>query len=243
MAGLTVNVDQIAALRMSRKSTNPDPVAGAILAELAGAEGIEAHLREDRQYIQDRDVRILRQVVQTKLIMKMASSPEMAGIALNVKPDFVTLVPEKREEFTAEGGLDLIVHQNMVKETVDTLLNSGIPVGVLIDPDPEQIKQAHQINIPMVEIHIGTYSGATTSMRRNQAFSKIVDSVKLAYRLKMVVNAGQGLCYTNISDFKALPEINQFTIGHSIVSRAVLVGMEKAVKEMATLIKELPTEI
>jgi pyridoxine 5-phosphate synthase len=243
MSGLTVNIDQIATLRMSRKASSPDPVAGAILAELAGADGIEASLRGDRQHIQDRDIRILRHVVQTKLILKMASSPEMAGIAMNVKPDFVTLVPEKREEFTAEGGLDLMVHQNMVAETIETLQNSGIPVSVLIDSDPEQIKLAHQINVPMVEIHTGTYCGATTSMRKNQAFSKIVIAVKLAHRLKIIVNASQGLCYTTIKDFKDLPEINEFIIGHSIISRAVFVGMEKAVKEMKDLIKELRVEV
>lgn len=239
MAGLSVKVDHVATLREVRKISYPDPVAAAVLAELAGADGIVVHLREDRRHINDRDVRILRQIVQTKLILEMASNHEMVGIALDIQPDLVTLVPEQREELTTEGGLDLITQNNAIAETVDTLQNSGIPVCIFIDPNLDQMKLAHKINATMVEIHTGTFCEAKTLKKRNQAFSNIVDTVKFAHKLKIGVNAGHGLCYNTITAFKGLYEIEEFSIGHSIVSRAVLVGMERAVKEMITLIKEL----
>jgi len=239
MAGLAVNVDHIATLRQLRGVSYPDPVAAAVLAELAGAEGIVVHLRRDRRHIQDRDVRILRKVVQTKLILEMATTTEMLGIALDIKPDLVTLVPERREEITTEGGLDLVVHKTAVTETVRTLQNSGIPVSIFIDPEPEQLKLAHQAKANLVEIHTGTFCDATTSKKKKQAFSKIVDAIKLSYKLKLGINVGHGICYNTIKAFKGLKEIDEFSIGHSIVSRASLVGMERAVKEMAALIKEL----
>ena len=239
MAGLAVNVDHIATLRQLRGVSYPDPVAAAVLAELAGAEGIVVHLRRDRRHIQDRDVRILRKVVQTKLILEMATTTEMLGIALDIKPDLVTLVPERREEITTEGGLDLVVHKTAVTETVRTLQNSGIPVSIFIDPEPEQLKLAHQAKANLVEIHTGTFCDATTSKKKNQAFSKIVDAIKLSYKLRLGVNVGHGICYNTIKAFKGLKEIDEFSIGHSIVSRASLVGMERAVREMLTLVKEL----
>jgi pyridoxine 5-phosphate synthase len=239
MAGLSVNVDHVATLREARKGRYPDPVSAAVLAELAGVDGIVVHLREDRRHIKDRDLRILRKVVQTKLTLEMASTNEMVGIALDVQPDVVTLVPEKREELTTEGGLDLIVHKDTVAETVATLQDNGIPVCIFIDPDPDQIKIAHQINANMVEIHTGIFCDAKTSKKRDQAFSNIVDAAKLAFKLRMRVNAGHGICYTSIKAFKGLREIEEFSIGHSIISRAVLVGMDSAVREMLTLIKEL----
>jgi len=207
--------------------------------ELGGADGVVVHLREDRRHIQDRDVRLLRSVVQTKLILEMASTPEMVGIALDIRPDIVTLVPEKREELTTEGGLDLMVHQSSVAESVDTLQSSGIPVSIFIDPDPEQIKLSHRINASMIEIHTGTFCDATISAKKEHAFSQIVDAVKLAHKLNLGIHAGHGLCYTTIKAFKGLFEIDEFSIGHSIVARAVLVGMEKAVQEMRALIKAL----
>lgn len=239
MAGLSVKVDHVATLREARKISYPDPVAAAVLAELAGADGIVVHLRKDRRHIHDRDVRILRQIVQTKLILEMASNHEMVGIALDIQPDLVTLVPEQREELTTEGGLDLITQNNAIGETVDTLQNSGIPVCIFIDPNLDQIKLAHKINATMVEINTGIFCEAKTLKKRNQAFSNIVDTVKFAHKLKIGVNAGHGLCYNTITVFKGLYEIEEFSIGHSIVSKAVLVGMERAVKEMKTLIKEL----
>ena len=239
MSGLAVKIDCVAALREARKSPFPDPVAAAVLAELAGADGVVVHLREDRRDISDRDVRILRQTIQSKLILEMASTTEMVGMALDIKPDHVTLVPEKREEFSTGGGLDLIVHKDEIREIVDTLQNSGIPVGILIDPEPEQLKQAHRTNAGIVEIHTGTYCEAKTTRTRHRAFLKIVDAVKLAHKLKLNVKAGRRLCYKSIKAFSGLEEIDEFSIGHSIVSRAVLTGMEKAVKDMIDLIREL----
>lgn len=240
MAGLAVNIDHVATLRESREFVNyPEPVAAAVLAELAGANGIVVHLREDRRHIQERDVRALRHIVQTKLILEMAPTSEMIGIALDIKPDIVTLVPESREELTTEGGLDLVLHKETVAETISTLQGSGIPVSIFIDPNPDQIKIAHQINTSMVEIHTGTFCDASTEKLKEHILSKISQAAKYAYKLKLGVNAGHGLCYKTINAFKGISEISEFSIGHSIVSRAVLVGMERAVKEMLALVKEL----
>ncbi len=239
MAGLAVKIDQVAILREARKSHFPDPVAAAVMAELAGADGIAVHLREDRQHIQDRDVRILRQTIQSKLILEMASRTEMVGMALDIKPDHVTLVPEKRVELSAGGGLDLVAHKDEIRETVDTLQNSGIPVGILIDPEPEQLKQAHRTNAEIIEIHTGAFCEAKTSKTRHQAFLKIVDAVKLAHKLNLSVKAGRGLCYKTIKTFSGLAEIDEFSIGHSLISRAILSGMQKAVKVMLELIRAL----
>jgi len=240
MAGLSVNIDHVATLRESREFVKyPEPVAAAVLAELAGANGIVVHLREDRRHIQERDVRALRHIVQSKLILEMAPTSEMIGIALDIKPDIVTLVPESREELTTEGGLDLVLHKETVAETVSTLQGSGIPVSIFIDPNPDQIKIAHQINASMVEIHTGTFCDATTEKLKEHILSKISNAAKYASKLKMGVNAGHGLCYQTITAFKGMDEIGEFSIGHSIVSRAVLVGMERAVKEMLDLVKQL----
>jgi len=239
MAGLAVKIDQVAALRNARKSQSPDPVTAATMAEMAGADGITAHLRLDRKYINDRDVRILRSVVQSKLILETASTSEMVGVALDIKPDLVILVPEKREEFTADGGLDLIVHRSDIYDTVATLQNSGIPVGLLVDPEPEQIRLAHKIGASLVEIHTVTYCDAKTAQKRHQAFLNIVDAVKLAHKLKFSVKVGRGLCYKTVKAFKKIDEIDEFSIGHSIISRAVLIGMQAAVADMRSLILAL----
>jgi pyridoxine 5-phosphate synthase len=239
MAGLAVNIDHIATLREARKVSYPDPVAAAVLVELAGADGVVCHLREDRRHIQDRDVRLLRKMVQSKLILEMAATSEMVGIALDVRPDLVTLVPESREEITTEGGLDLIAHNKSIAETIGALQNNGIPVSIFIDPEPEQIKVAHQAGADMIEIHTGVFCDAIGKDQRNQAFAKIVDAAKLAKKLRLGVNAGHGLCYNTIKAFKGLPEIDEFSIGHSIVSRAAMVGMDRAVREMKALINSL----
>ena len=236
MAGLAVKIDQVAALRNARNSRSPDPVTAASMAELGGADGIIVHLRLDRKHINDRDVRILRNVVQTKLILEMASTSEMVGVALDIKPDLVTLVPEKREEFTVDGGLDLIVHRADVSDTVAALQNSGIPVGLLVDPEPEQIKLAHKIGAFLVEIHSATYCDAKTAQKRHHAFLNIIDAVKLAHKLKFSVKVGRGLCYKTVKVFKNIDEIDEFSIGHSIISRAVLIGMQAAVADMRKLI-------
>ena len=237
MAGLAVKVDQVAVLRAVRKSQFPDPVTAAALAEVAGADGITVHLRQDRRYIKDRDVRILRSIVQSKLNLEIVSTSEMIGVAMDIKPDLVTLVPEKREGSTGDGGLDLIIDRDDIRETVATLQNSAIPVGLLIDPDPEQIKLAHRSNADQVEIHTGTYCEAKTEQKRNQAFLDIVDSVKLAHKLQLNVKAGHGLSYKTIKVFRGIAEIEEFSMGHSIVSRSILTGMQTAVEQMIRLIK------
>jgi pyridoxine 5-phosphate synthase len=239
MAGLAVKIDQVARLRESRKSQFPDPVAASVIAELAGVDGIAVHLRQNRDHLQDKDVRMIRNVVQSKLILELASTSEMVGIALDIKPELVTLVPEKREEFTPEGGLDLIAYRDDIAETVDTLQNSGISVGLLINPDPEQIKIAHRTSASIVEIHCGIYTESKTAQKRHQAFLAIVDAIKLAHKLKFSVKLGRGLCYKTIKAFKGIGEIDEFSIGHSIISRALLTGLENAVKEMIGLINGL----
>jgi pyridoxine 5-phosphate synthase len=239
MAGLAVNVDHVATLREARKIDIPDPVAAAAIVELAGADGVVVHLREDRRHIQDRDVRILRQTIKTKLILEMAATSEMVAMALEIKPDLVTLVPEKREELTTEGGLDLHVHKDVASDAVQALQKADIPVSIFIDSDLDQIKLAHKTNANFVEIHTGTFCDANTQKERSEAFEKIVNSAKLAHKLKLGVNAGHGLGYQTIKAFKGLSEIDEFSIGHSIIARAVLVGLDRAVREMITLIKEL----
>ncbi|MGB5155842.1 pyridoxine 5'-phosphate synthase [Desulfobacterium sp. N47] len=240
MAGLAVNVDHVATLRRARENVSyPDPVYAAVLAELAGADGIVVHLREDRRHIQDNDVKILRNIIQTKLILEMAATSEMVEIALGIKPDVVTLVPEKRSELTTEGGLNLLVNANAVSESVATLQNAGIPVSIFIDPEPEQIKLAHKINAAMVEIHTGSFVEAKTKKQQEKVLSDIRSCAMLANKLKMTVNAGHGLCYQSIKAFKGIAEISEFSIGHSIIARAVMVGMERAVKDMIALIKDL----
>ena len=239
MANLIVQIDAVATLREAGRSQQPEPVTAASMAELGGADGITVHLREDRKHTQDRDVRILRKIIQTRLILKMAATSEMLGVALNVKPDVVIIVPEEREGLSSEGGLDLMVHKTTVAETIGTLKNSGIPVGVLVAADVEQIKLVHQSNADIVEIHTGAYCEATTSAKRSQNFSKIIDAIKLAHRLKLEVFVGSGIDYSTVKSSVGLTEINSYCIGHSIVARAVLKGMESAVRDMRALIREL----
>ncbi len=239
MARLAVNVDHVATLRQARGVTYPEPVAAAIAAETAGADGIVVHLRGDRRHINERDVRLLRKIIQTKLILEMAASNEMLGIALDIKPDIVTLVPETKEEISTEGGLDLITHKNHIQETVSTLKNAGIDVCIFIDPDLDQIKIAHKIDADMIEIHTGAFCDATTIAQKQKEFSKIVDAAKIGTKLNLEVNAGHGICYNSIKAFKGLSEIKEFSIGHSIVARSILTGMEQAVRDMKKLVSAL----
>ncbi|MES0349563.1 MAG: pyridoxine 5'-phosphate synthase [Desulfobacteria bacterium] len=239
MPGLAVNVDHIATLREARKINIPDPVTAAAMVELAGADGVVVHLREDRRHIQDRDVRLLRETVKTKLILEMAATSPMVATAVEIKPDLVTLVPEKREELTTEGGLDLHVHKDAVSDAVQALQEAEIPVSIFVDPDLDHIKLAHRTNANFVEIHTGTFCDAVTQKERSECFEKIVNSAKLAHKLKLGVNAGHGLGYQTVKAFKGLSEIDEFSIGHSIIARAVLVGLDRAVREMIALIKEL----
>ncbi|MFH2058815.1 MAG: pyridoxine 5'-phosphate synthase [Pseudomonadota bacterium] len=239
MAQLAVNVDHVATLRNARGVNFPEPAAAAIAAETAGADGIVVHLREDRRHINERDVRLIRNIVQSKLILEMAATNEMLGIAMDIKPDTVTLVPEKREELTTEGGLDLITHESHIREAVSTLKNAGIAVCIFIDPDLNQIKIAHKIDADMIEIHTGAFCDAGSEAQKSLEFSRIIDAVKIGAKLKLGVNAGHGICYNTIKAFKGLNEISEFSIGHSIVSRAILTGMEQAVRDMKELISRL----
>jgi len=238
MAGLMVNVDHVATVREARGIAEPDPVLAAALAELAGCDGIIVHLREDRRHIQDRDLELLRATVKTKLNLEMASVPEMVAIAKKIKPDVATLVPEKRQELTTEGGLDVIARAKSVKQSVQALQKAGITVSLFIDPNPKQIEAAKKkIGADYVEIHTGAFAEAGDRDQQKREVRKISEAVDLAFRMGLGVNAGHGLDYHNIKQLRDLELIEEFSIGHSIIARALMVGMEQAVKEMLALIK------
>ncbi len=238
MARLAVNVDHVATVRQARGIDEPDPVLAAGLAELVGAEGIICHLREDRRHINDRDLKLLRQTVKTKLNMEMAAVDEMVEIALTTKPDLVTLVPEKREELTTEGGLDVGAKPDYYKDVTEQLKGGGIQVSFFVDPDPNQIREAYRCGADIVEIHTGHYSEARTELEAVERFERVVLAVQSASDLNLGLSAGHGLNYVNVKRFRALPQIEEYSIGHSIVARAVLVGFEKAVREMMDLVKD-----
>lgn len=236
MPRLGVNVDHVATLRQARGGSEPDPVAAALLAELAGADGIVIHLREDRRHIQDRDLALLRQTVKTRLDLEMAADDAMVKIALDVKPHYVTLVPERRQELTTEGGLDVAGHKSRLKRVVSLLQNGGIPVSLFIEPDADQIKASKAIGAEYIEIHTGRYANAQSEQASETEFRAVVKAAQLAARLKLGINAGHGLNYVNIHKLTAISEIEEYNIGHSIVARALLVGMDQAVREMKQLI-------
>jgi pyridoxine 5-phosphate synthase len=238
MARLAVNVDHVATVRQARGIHEPDPVLAAGIAELAGAEGIICHLREDRRHIHDRDLRLLRQVVKTRLNMEMAAVAEMVQIARDVKPDLVTLVPEKREELTTEGGLDVKANPDHYRKTVEELKGKGIEISLFVDPDPGQIEAARQVGADIVEIHTGHYSEADSESEARERFARIGEAVETAFALDLGISAGHGLNYVNIKRFRALPKIQEYSIGHSIVARAVITGFEKAVKDMIDLVRD-----
>lgn len=237
MAKLGVNVDHIATIRQARGITEPDPVTAAAIAELAGADGITVHLREDRRHIQDRDVEILRKTVKTRLNLEMALTDEMVAIALKTLPDSVTLVPEGRHELTTEGGLDVSLLQSTLKEKIALLKQAGIVVSLFIEPDIDQIKASHRVGADFIEIHTGTYCEARSEADQLQQLQRIEIGISAARKLGLRVNAGHGLDYRNVGPVVALGGIEEFNIGHSIVARAALVGMERAVREMLQLLK------
>jgi pyridoxine 5-phosphate synthase len=237
VARLGVNIDHIATIRQARGGSEPDPVAAAVIAELAGADGITVHLREDRRHIQDRDLRLLRQTVQTKLNLEMAATDEMVGIALSVKPCVCTLVPEKRQELTTEGGLDVRLHAEALGKVVDRLQDGGITVSLFIDPDPDQVKAADKVGADYVELHTGAFAEARGWKREQEELARIGNAVKLAAKLGLGVNAGHGLNYANIRRIASLGGIDEYNIGHSIISRAALVGLDRAVRDMVDLVK------
>jgi pyridoxine 5-phosphate synthase len=237
MARLAVNVDHVATVREARGIREPDPVLAASLAEIAGAECIICHLREDRRHINDRDVSLLRQTVKTRLNLEMAAVEEMIGIAREIGPDLVTLVPEKREELTTEGGLDVKSNPDHYRKVVERLVERDIKISFFVDPDPAQIEAAHDIGGHIVEIHTGHYSEAETEAEAGNRFRRIAKAVEASADLGLGISAGHGLNYFNIKRFKFLPQIEEYSIGHSIVARAVITGFEKAVKDMFEIVK------
>lgn len=238
MARLAVNVDHVATIREARGIDFPDPVFAAGLAEMAGADCIICHLREDRRHINDRDLRLLRETVKTRLNMEMAAVDEMIDIAREVKPDLVTLVPEKREELTTEGGLDVMANPDRYKKVVDRLKEKDIGVSFFIDPDPAQIETAHKIGGDIVEIHTGHYSEAKNESESEERFKRIVKAVEASSEFELGISAGHGLNYINIKRFCVLPQIDEYSIGHVIVAKAVYIGFERAVREMIELVKD-----
>jgi pyridoxine 5-phosphate synthase len=240
MARLGVNVDHVATLRQARRAQEPDPVHAAVLAELGGAHGITVHLRADRRHIQDRDVELLKQMVKTRLNMELAASQEMIRVALTVRPNQVTLVPERREEVTTEGGLDVVLNSVQLKPTVHTLREGGIRVSLFVDPDLEQVKQAHRVDAEAVEVNTAAYSEARDERARGAALQKLVDAARLGRKLGLEVHAGHGLDYRNVRPVALVSELSELNIGHSIVARSVLVGMERAVREMLAAMEGRP---
>ena len=236
MISLAINVDHVATLRQARGITEPDPVLAAGICELAGAQGIVVHLREDRRHIQDRDVRLLRQTVKTKLNLEMGAAEEIIAIALEIKPDMITLVPEKRKELTTEGGLNVAGQKKRLQEVIGRMRKAGIPVSLFIDPDTRQINAAHEVGATFVEIHTGRYCDAATEKMRDQEFSLIATAAEEAYELGLRVNAGHGLNYLNTRRVAALGTIEELSIGHAVMARAILVGLDQAVREMLALL-------
>ncbi len=237
-AKLAVNVDHVATVREARKVNYPDPIHAAVLAELGGAHGIVVHLREDRRHIQDRDVKILREIVKTKLILEMAATEEMIKFAKEVRPDQVTLVPERRQEITTEGGLKVKGRTSKVREAVEELKEAGLKVSIFIDPDPEQLKAAAKTGADVVELHTGHYAEAAGPEEMDLELTRLEEAARIARDLGFEVHAGHGLHYGNVSAVAAIPEIEEFSIGHAIVARAIMVGMKEAVREMLCLLAQ-----
>ena len=233
---LAVNVDHVATLRQARLGIQPDPVAAAALAELAGARAIIVHLREDRRHIQDRDVRLLRQTLKSRLHLEMAATPEMHDIALDVVPNMVCLVPEKRRELTTEGGLGVVGREAELTIFVADLAKAGIPTSLFIDPEPEQIAASATVGAAFIELHTGAYANAVTPAARQAEFDRLAAAIPLARKAGLRVNVGHGLDYDNIHAFRALSGISEYSIGHSIMARAILTGLPEAVSVMAGII-------
>ena len=238
MIRLGVNVDHVATVRQARRTVEPDPVAAAVLAELGGADGITIHLREDRRHIQDRDLEVLRKTVQTRLNLEMALNEQIVRIALRVLPDQATLVPEKREEVTTEGGLDALAHRKNLKSVVKRLKDAGIKVSLFIDPVVEIIRVSKEVGADAVELHTGSYANARTEKEVEKGLAKLKEAARVAQKAGLAVFAGHGLNYINTAGIKTIPQIEEVNIGHSIVSRAVLIGMERAVREMKALLSD-----
>jgi pyridoxine 5-phosphate synthase len=237
MAVLGVNIDHVATVRQARRTNEPDPVWAAALAELGGADGITLHLREDRRHIQDRDLRILRESVTVKLNLELAAAEEVVAIACEVRPDQATLVPERREEVTTEGGLDVVRHRDAVARAVDKLKAAGIGVSLFLDAYAKQIEVAHQLGVEAVELHTGQYAGATPGPAQQAELQTLRRASKQITDLGMTLHAGHGLTYRNVRPIAEIPSMHELNIGHSIVARAMMVGFERAVRDMKKLIE------
>ena len=237
MTRFGVNIDHVATIRQARKSVEPDPVVAAVIAELAGADGITVHLREDRRHINDRDLKILRQTVKSRLNLEMSIASSIVNIACQIKPDQATLVPEKRLELTTEGGLDIIAQEKKIKNVVQKLKTKGILVSLFIDADIEQIKAAKRVNADSIELHTGTYANATTGKNVDRQLEILSQAAEFAKLVGLHVYAGHGLTYLNTANLlNKIPDLEELNIGHSIISRAVLTGMDEAVRSMKILI-------
>ena len=235
---LGVNIDHVATLRQARGTNYPDPIEAALIAESAGADAITLHLREDRRHIQDRDVEILRDRLTTRMNLESAVTDEMIGIALRIKPHDICLVPERREELTTEGGLDVVKHFDQVQRACQKLAQAGIRVSLFINADPQQIDAAARAGAPVIEIHTGGFADAHTPQVQAEQFAAIQKAVALGIDLGLKVNAGHGLHYDNVQTIAAIPEISELNIGHAIVARAIFVGFKQAVQEMKQLMLE-----
>jgi len=234
---LAVNIDHFATLREARKSTEPEPVLTALLAEQAGAEGIVCHIRGDRRHIKERDLYLLRQTIKTKLNIEMAATDEMKKIALDIKPDVVSLVPEKPDELTTEGGLDVISNQSHLKNHIKDLQDAGIRVSIFVDPDLSQIDACKSVGVDLIEINTSEYSELKPGPAREKALKKVRLAAEHGFDLGLEIHAGHGLDYKNVGPMAEIPEFSEFSIGFSIIARAAIVGIEEAVSEMALLIE------
>ncbi len=237
MPYLGVNIDHVATLRQARREKDPDPLSAARICEKAGAHSVVCHLREDRRHIHDKDVQALKRIVNVRFNLEMSLNPRIVNIAAKIKPDQVTLVPERREELTTEGGLNVDRHFHRVKSVVSFLEKKEIEVSLFIDPVYKQIKRSHQAGVKVIELHTGQYALAKTAITRRRELKKIRSMTQYACGLGLTVNAGHGLKYDNTKPIALIPGIHELNIGHSIVSRAVFVGLENAVKEMVKLVK------
>lgn len=235
MAELGVNIDHVATVRQARRTTEPDPVWAATLAQLGGADGITLHLREDRRHIQDRDLRVLRETVTVKLNLELACAADIVAIACQTRPDQATLVPEKREEVTTEGGLDLVANRASVEEAIGPLRDAGIGISLFLDPDEQQIALGKALGADAIELHTGQYAEAD-GPRQQAELARLVKAAHQVCSLGMTLHAGHGLTYRNVKPIAALPGVVELNIGHSIVARALMVGFEQAVREMKKLI-------
>ncbi len=237
MPALAVNIDHVVTVRQARRAKEPDPVHAAVLAELGGAAAISVHLRADRRHVQERDVEVLRQTVRTRLELAMAASHEMVKVALTVKPDQVTLVPERREELTTEGGLDVVLNSVQIRPLLKTLHDAGIEAALFVEPELEQIKEAHKLGARVVRVSTAAWGAAADARSREAVLRKTIDAVRLARKLGLEVQAGHGLTYTNVAPIAAQSEIAELEVGHAIVARSLLVGIERAVREMTEILR------